>query len=677
MKNLRQLIRQPGKTIAGVLLVAFAVAILCVCAGQALSARQTEEGTAENFTTIAYRGDYSWDWDNPTIAEGVKGYYSFSMDAYRENARFMDMLTEKYPEYVKLDFKPGFISAYVPELDELRSSEFPEAPNACAMLEVRLETIGQPQETFILGTTDMWESVEIPDGWEVVLTARVEKVIGLYEVWTDPVGYTIELTIPLPDESAAEDMEFEVGQRYLVYGMDYYDMYYDVLQYVNGDLSKNTGDDIRLTELDFDAIKYRTQQEIDKSSSVYDTYTVAYYHWGEYMVPINNHQIQLLQRCSMTLKNEADFGADGKYTIPTIAKLDTSAEEFLQSGDGALWRQALENLEITNDSFPVIGLGGSTKYLSAFVLDQCEIIDGRDFTEEELASGAKVCLVSNLLAQENGLSVGDTISPQFYENDSDSPYQNNTKITFRTTNPKANMYGAAGSFVGKAEEYTIVGIYEQDHPWMNTSNAVYYFYTYTFTPNTIFVPESSVNGEMEYFDCGVFRTLVLYNGCVPQVRKIVDEAGHQFLFNFADQGYTQIAEGLYDYQRVAKIALVTGAVLYGMVLLLYLLLFPGRQSRQMIVLNAMGTPVWKRVWGGVVSGFGILFPGTVLGCILARLSWDKLVGALLQAADVELEIVLTMKNLALIAASQLALALVLTAIITLALSAKYSGMKHK
>ena len=589
----------------------------------------------------------------------------------------MDMLAENYPEYVKLDFRPGFISAYLPELEELYRTKFPGTPYDCALLEVRLESIGEVQETFIEGYTKSWEYITYSDGWELPLTARVERAIGLYENWTDPTGYTIELSIPLPSEDAAEDMEFEVGGRYLVYGMDYYDMYYDVLSYVNKDLSANTGDDIRLEELDFEAITYRTQQEIEKSSAVYDTYTVAYYHWGEYMVPLDNHDIELLQHCSMTLRNEADFGAGEEYTIPTIVKLEGSAEDFLQSDEGELWRRVLEGMDITNSAFPVIGLNGSAKYLTAFVLDQCRISEGRDFTAEELENGAKVCIISALLAEENGLSVGDTINPQFYENDTESPYQTTFELTFKATEPRQNYFSVTSSLSGEPEEYTIVGIYEQDHPWMNTSENVYDFYTYAFTPNTIFVPETSVDAEMEHFDCGVFRTLILYNGHVPEVRKIVDEAGYQFLFNFADQGYTQIAEGLYDYERVAKIALVTGAVLYGMVMILYLLLFPGRQRREMIVLNAMGTPVWKRVWGGVVSGLGILLPGTVLGCVLARLGWDKAVGALLQAADVELEIMLTVENLALIAAAQLVFALVLTALVTLALSAKYSGMKHK
>lgn len=53
MKYFRQLLRQPLKFIAGVIVVSLAVSILCVCLGQSIAADKTEATLEYHFTTIA------------------------------------------------------------------------------------------------------------------------------------------------------------------------------------------------------------------------------------------------------------------------------------------------------------------------------------------------------------------------------------------------------------------------------------------------------------------------------------------------------------------------------------------------------------------------------------------------------------------------------------------------
>ena len=53
MYSFRQLLRQKAKTISGVLLVAMAVAVLCVSLGQALAATETDISLDYGFTTVA------------------------------------------------------------------------------------------------------------------------------------------------------------------------------------------------------------------------------------------------------------------------------------------------------------------------------------------------------------------------------------------------------------------------------------------------------------------------------------------------------------------------------------------------------------------------------------------------------------------------------------------------
>lgn len=44
------------------------------------------------------------------------------------------------------------------------------------------------------------------------------------------------------------------------------------------------------------------------------------------------------------------------YIVPTLDKLDGTAEEFLKSENGNLWRQVLEEMAISNHGFPVLAV---------------------------------------------------------------------------------------------------------------------------------------------------------------------------------------------------------------------------------------------------------------------------------------------------------------------------------
>ena len=53
MKSIRQLFRQPLKTMSGVLLIALAVTVLVTCVGQYASTWLTNENMSYNYDTIA------------------------------------------------------------------------------------------------------------------------------------------------------------------------------------------------------------------------------------------------------------------------------------------------------------------------------------------------------------------------------------------------------------------------------------------------------------------------------------------------------------------------------------------------------------------------------------------------------------------------------------------------
>ena len=57
------------------------------------------------------------------------------------------------------------------------------------------------------------------------LTGVVTRAVSLEEGHRDPAGRIARLSITLPTLEALEELELETGENYLVYGMDYVDLY--------------------------------------------------------------------------------------------------------------------------------------------------------------------------------------------------------------------------------------------------------------------------------------------------------------------------------------------------------------------------------------------------------------------------------------------------------------------
>jgi ABC-type lipoprotein release transport system permease subunit len=80
--------------------------------------------------------------------------------------------------------------------------------------------------------------------------------------------------------------------------------------------------------------------------------------------------------------------------------------------------------------------------LEEFHQQRLKVLSGRLFTETEAQNGAKVCVLTETLANDRGLSVGDTLT---------------LRTTDNTGLPAADCYWGAGS-LSRSDEYTVVGI---------------------------------------------------------------------------------------------------------------------------------------------------------------------------------------------------------------------------
>lgn len=714
MKSIRQLIRQPVKTLAGVMLVALAVAILVTCVGQYFSTALTRADLENNYNTVALTTEkFKWN----------EAYNSPTLDLPMEVYSWINKTVNSNLDIVKAVSDTGRMSAYIPELvpeNYTRYISTPQGtlgqingePYSCAILEITLDEIGTEIQTDMLGI--MVNGTDIKKSISVACKGTVDRVIALQEGFNAPIGYTIDVIFRVFDEEALEDLDLQAGQRYLIYGMDYFDQDWYLRTIISEtqanfeqpfDESKvyelppdpnapthgenslgiiwnyyeNTigeGENARKTYVNFDS----TLASLARSCrlTVYDASALP---WVQITDRVPYYKVNYDERTYHTGR-DANYilGTGytvvpaeeyiGDYALPTFVPLDGTAEEFLASDEAELWRQAMADMEINNHAFPVLAVD-KLGYQADFARQMVRVVDGRDFTEEELLNGKKVCVISETAAAANDLAVGDTITIQTYPTDYNIyPHKENKLVIYETPSyPSAAFYSHAKGFDGAPETYTIVGLYRHQSAWYGASS-------YGFTPNTVFIPKSSTTGTMEYDTEGIYRSYVLENDKLQEFQQIVTDAGYNGLFVYYDQGYGQLKSSLEAYDSVSSRALYVGIGAYLIILALFVILFPLRQRSALATMESLGAKRRARVGHVMAGSLGILLPGTAAGYLAGMLLWEDVTAELMQAVNVSLTLVSDGTAALLTAIVQLAAAALVTLLAALPLT-KSAGMKRK
>lgn len=622
MKTIRQILRQPVKAVAGIVLIALLVTILGICVGQSVSARKTEQQLDDLFLSVALPTT-KYNGMSRKLPEGMK--------------EFMDCLDTECHDVVRAVSAPGLASAYIPQLKpdmytqhksyfgwetgtdgviSMMASSPVGAPYSCAMLEVRLEEVlgKTPPMTWDLATQDDWV-VDAFVYYSVNIRATVLDVIGLNEGFPDPVGRSITLTLMFPDEQAYNDLGLQMGAPYLVYGMDYFDM---------GWLQEQQPG---LWEANTPTLTVRDQQQLK--------------------------------------------GLSEEYSVPMIVPLTDTAEDFLLSEQGKLWSRVLEEISVNNQAFPILGVD-NLGYLADFAVGNTRLVQGRDFFSEELTAGAKVCILSESLATANGIAVGDSISLQYYNYDENSPYQYRLSSGRGVVNPSAYFFTATTPFVNEGESYTVIGLYRSRNEWADPATNLY-----AFTPNTIFVPKASVIGTMDYCNQGMFHSYVLHNEKMDAFQQLAANAGFSDLFLCDDHGYAAVATSLHDYEKVADRALLIGLCLSAFIAVLFLVLFPLQQQKTLNMMASMGATITNRLGHILRYSLALLLPGCALGFLASILLWEQMTGKLTAQASVALTMEMDLPVLLLSAGATLLVILSVAILVALVRLSKKNLMNRK
>jgi len=206
------------------------------------------------------------------------------------------------------------------------------------------------------------------------------------------------------------------------------------------------------------------------------------------------------------------------------------------------------------------------------------IVEGRSFTEEEQALGAKVCLISQALAKVNGLKVGDTISMTayapamsmmaYYEPDMlDMGYE---AVDIRTA-------------LGEQVTFEIIGIY----------NAPLYKNTIDeFVPNTVIAPYHSMQLDLGRRYCLPVQTqnFILHNGQGDAFLQAVRDAGYpDGLYTIEETNY-EVVEEILAYMSTDSLTLLAISASVGAVMLIVVLaLYARGWHKENAILAMLGT----------------------------------------------------------------------------------------
>lgn len=343
------------------------------------------------------------------------------------------------------------------------------------------------------------------------------------------------------------------------------------------------------------------------------------------------------------------YGAMSPDQLPIYQEYEGNVEEFLASEEGTLWRETWipmcernyesANLLLTDNLYSILAFNDGT----------ASILDGRDFTQEDYETGAKVCMISSAYAQKNGLSLGDTLHMELYSCDSVLG-MSWIQSGFSVSTEMLNLFEPLKeeNKLGLQRDYTIIGIYSS--PEFPVSR-------YAFDCNTILAPKNSVPNSSTYELPGnsLLTSAVLDNGAGEAFLEAIESQGYENAFEVFDMGYSTVAGSLIAARDNALRLFLIGLAVFLLGSLLFYVTILQRLKTvirsmrhigvkpQMILMEllsvllgsaacavaagtAMSAALFGQISGLLLSGGISLSPGTMALCAAAQLVFLLMLG---------------------------------------------------
>ena len=641
MNPLHQLTRRPVKAAFGVLLLALAGAILCLSGGQYWAAAQTRATVERTYTTVAVITGLG-------SSEETAG--SMNAESLRQSSATGAAIFFQEPEQQSWDIirsRPtvGMVSGYSPCLKPAISlytgHRGSDAPYEYSIVEIRADAVTE--------VINDWFGESGSAVWQ--LDGQVLGIYGLNDAFRDPSGQRASVTLCQEYDDPAKLLHPEAGKRYLLLSHSYTDDEWYLRRNVADWVFMDTNVQLDPWSLDILGNLIRYDQRANPDGTQYCRPA----HDGEFTddadglvelapdeliysdpvtgIEVTNIDPDAFGRFSFAvdaLKDTGEIMVEDpqqpgnwrpetvdytQYNLPSIQELPdgVTAQEVIDSTSS--WRMAMESIQTNNHSVPVLAVD-SVEGMLEFASGRTQITQGRSISQEEYRDGAAVCLISETLARESGLDVGDTLPLSLYEKE-----KNLMPTMVGDSDPTASYYLPQRGFQQETE-YTIIGLYRQSSEWSET--------VASFTPNSVLTPKKSVTCAMETGDCaieaspsGLWGTMILKNGTAGQMEARLAENNLAGTVTYYDQGYSGIMESLDGFSRVSRTVLWVGLALWVVVLAAYCVLFPLQEGKTALRMWTLGT-VKRDITGSIwLSSAAVAVIGTVivLAVSIPGMSW--------------------------------------------------------
>lgn len=654
MNPLHQLTRRPVKAAFGVLLLALAGAILCLSGGQYWAAAQTRATVERTYTTVAVITGLG-------SSEETAG--SMNAESLRQSSATGAAIFFQEPEQQSWDIirsRPtvGMVSGYSPCLKPAISlytgHRGSDAPYEYSIVEIRADAVTE--------VINDWFGESGSAVWQ--LDGQVLGIYGLNDAFRDPSGQRASVTLCQEYDDPAKLLHPEAGKRYLLLSHSYTDDEWYLRRNVADWVFMDTNVQLDPWSLDILGNLIRYDQRANPDGTQYCRPA----HDGEFTddadglvelapdeliysdpvtgIEVTNIDPDAFGRFSFAvdaLKDTGEIMVEDpqqpgnwrpetvdytQYNLPSIQELPdgVTAQEVIDSTSS--WRMAMESIQTNNHSVPVLAVD-SVEGMLEFASGRTQITQGRSISQEEYRDGAAVCLISETLARESGLDVGDTLPLSLYEKE-----KNLMPTMVGDSDPTASYYLPQRGFQQETE-YTIIGLYRQSSEWSET--------VASFTPNSVLTPKKSVTCAMETGDCaieaspsGLWGTMILKNGTADQMEARLKENNLAGTVTYYDQGYSEIVESLDGFSRVSRTVLWVGLALWVVVLAAYCVLFPLQEGKTALRMWTLGT-VKRDITGSIwLSSAAVAVIGTVIALAVSIPGMSWAIGKLQELTGSEL-----------------------------------------
>ena len=272
----------------------------------------------------------------------------------------------------------------------------------------------------------------------------------------------------------------------------------------------------------------------------------------------------------------------GDIPFPIQRWEDVQNDPKLKAYFDDLWQdihvqQYTHNVVATND----------VTSIPAFHLGNTALCEGRLITEEEYESGAKLCLISKELTENQQWKIGDKLNMKLFESD----YLPNAPFI-----PDQPIYDAEKTPFVDEGEYEIVGIYESYPSAGNTELAPD---TLELSSHTIFVPTNSIAKPRDQKDVmvhGSTFSVKIKNGSVEDFVQDMEANGvttggkgeYTPKFTFYDQGYSAVKSSLLSMNNTAKLLLLLSSILLLIICVLVAYFFWQNQRQTVGIFRLLG-----------------------------------------------------------------------------------------